>query len=330
MKKGLMFFALAAMGLASCNQFKKAPGGLLYDIVVDKPGPSIQVGDFVSLNFIIKNDADSVVGSSYDQGQPSSQLIPKSQGKGDVIDGLLFLSEGDSAVLKINIDSLTHGTPRAKGLKGKYMIYDIKIVKVIQKGNLSQQVFMGRCQAYISSLADAAKKKEPGMIKNYIATNNLKVTTTASGLNYVITKQGAGDKPAPGDTVSVYYVGKFMNGKAFDTNIKSEAEKAKLQINPMNPYKPIKFVLGVQGMIPGWNEGLALLNKGSKATFVLPSSLGYGERGYNIIGPYTPLAFDVELVDITHPDPNAPKPKPAMPAMQVRPMPTQTPPPAKK
>jgi FKBP-type peptidyl-prolyl cis-trans isomerase FkpA len=209
-------------------------------------------------------------------------------------------------------------------------IYDIKIVKVIPKGNLSQQVFMGRCQAYIGTLADAAKKKEPITIKNYIASNNLKLTTTASGLQYVITQQGTGDKPAPGDTVLVNYVGRFLNGKVFDTNIKAEAIKAKLEINPMNPYKPVKFTMGIQGIIKGWNEGLALLSKGGKETLVVPSSLGYGDRGYQIIGPYTPMTFDVELVDVTHPNPNAPKPTPPASMLQVHPMPGQTKPAAAK
>jgi FKBP-type peptidyl-prolyl cis-trans isomerase FkpA len=282
---------------------------------VDKSGPSVQPGDFVSINYIIKNDADSVLANSFESGQESYQLMPKPRYKGDVIAGLSYLSEGDSAIIKTNIDSLNEGKPRPPGgMKGKYMIYVIKVEKVIAKGNLSQQVFMGRCQAYATSLMDAAKKREPIKIKKYIADNNLKVTTTASGLNYIITTPSSQPKPAVGDTVVVNYVGKFLNGKVFDTSIKSEAVKAKLQINPMNPYKPIRFPLGTQGMIPGWNEGFLLLGKGAKATFVLPSSLGYGERGNQGVGPFTPMVFDVELVDIVHPNPNAPKPvAPPMP-----------------
>ena len=87
----------------------------------------------------------------------------------------------------------------------------------------------------------------------------------------------------------------------------------------MNPYKPIRFTIGTQGMIAGWQEGLQLLNKGSKATLILPSSLAYGEQGYQQIQPFTPLIFDIELVDIIHPNPNAPKPVnmvPPMPAPQ--------------
>ena len=114
--------------------------------------------------------------------------------------------------------------------------------------------------------------------------------------------------PAAGDTVYVNYVGKQTNGKIFDTNIKEQATAAKLPINPMNPYKPIAFPVGQQRVIPGWDEGLLLMNTGAKATFVIPSKLAYADRGNGPIGPYTPLIFDVEMVKIVHPNPNAPKP----------------------
>ena len=75
----------------------------------------------------------------------------------------------------------------------------------------------------------------------------------------------------------------------------------------MQQYKAIRIPVGVKGVIPGWDEGLLLLNKGAKATFVIPSKLAYGEQGYQIIPPFTPLVFDVELVSIIKPDPNAKK-----------------------
>src|ERR1700749_4388270 len=119
MKKRLMFLALAAIGLASCNGgFKKGEGGMLYNIITDKSGPTIQPGDFVSLNLTLKTDADSVVGSTYENGLPFMQPIQKPQTKGDVISGIEMLSEGDSAIIKVNIDTLTKGHPRPPSLKG--------------------------------------------------------------------------------------------------------------------------------------------------------------------------------------------------------------------
>ena len=75
-------------------------------------------------------------------------------------------------------------------------------------------------------------------IKKNIADNNLKVTTTSTGLNYVITKPGSGPLPSVGDTVYVNYTGRRTNGKVFDTSIKEIAVKEKL-FNPMRPYAPI-------------------------------------------------------------------------------------------
>lgn len=318
MKKRLMFLAIAAIGLASCNGgFNKGPGGMLYKIIDDKSGPSIKEGDFVSINFILKNDADSVLVSSYEMGHQVPQIVQKPQTKGDIYTGLEYLSEGDSAVIKLNIDSISKGHPKPTNIKGKYVVYVIKVEKVISKGNLTDEVFAGRYKDYLKSLSDFDKKAEPGKIKKYIDDNKLKTLSTASGLSYVITSPGTDPKPVLGDTVVVNYTGKFVTGKVFETSVKAEALKAKIPINPMNPYKPIHFAIGTKGMIAGWDEGMRLLGKGGKAVFILPSSLAYGEQGNGPIQPFTPLVFEVELVDIIKPNPNAPKPvAPVMPNMQ--------------
>ena len=320
-----MFFALAAIGLASCNGgFKKGEGGLLYNIHVDKGGPSIKEGDFISVNLIAKTDGDSVLFSTYETGHPSLTLLPKPQFKGDIYAALKFLAEGDSATIKTSIDStMKKGVPRPP-FKGKYIIYEVKVEKVIAKGNLSDQVFAGRYGDYIKTLSEAAKKAEPVKIKKYIADNNLKVTQTASGLNYIITKQGSGIKPVPGDTVVVNYTVKLTSGKVLETSVRAEAQKAKIPANPMSPYKPVRFAIGVKGMIKGWDEGMQLLNKGATATLILPSDLAYGGQGYQQIQPFTPLVFDVELVDVVPPNPNAPKPAaPVMMPAQAQPQPVK-------
>jgi FKBP-type peptidyl-prolyl cis-trans isomerase FkpA len=322
MKKRLMFLTLAAIGLASCNGgYKKGDAGLLYNIVVDKGGPSIKEGDFISVNIIAKTDADSVLFSTYDSGHPSFTVLPKSQAKGDVYSGLKMLSEGDSAIIKINIDSTMKKGAAKLPFKGKYIVYQVKVEKVISKGNLSDTVFNGRLQAYLKTETDRMKKDEPAKIKKYIADNKLSAKQTPSGLYYVITKPGSGPMPVSGDTVVVNYTVKSLANKVFESSVKSEALKAKLPINPMNPYKPIRFPLGAQGMIQGMDEGMHLLNKGATATLILPSALAYGERGNGQIQPFTNLVFNVELVDIIHPNPNAPKPAPSM----VPPMPSQNP-----
>ncbi len=313
-----MFIAIAAIGLASCKGgFKTGDGGLLYNIHVDKPGANLQPGDFISLNLTLKNEADSVLGSTYDMGNPINNIMQKAQQKGDVSSGLLMLSEGDSATLKLAIDTMfKKGAPRPPGMKGKYLIYEVKVEKVIPKGTLTDAVFQAKVADYFKVQAEKIKKAEPAKIKKFIADKGLKTTTTASGLQYVINKPGSGPLPVNGDTAVVNYTGKLLNGKFFDSSLKEEAVKAKQPMDPRRQFAPIRIAIGEGKVIKGWDEGLLLLNKGAKATFVIPSNLGWGEQGFPpAIGPYTPVWFEVEMVEIVKPNPNAPKP-PVAPAIR--------------
>jgi FKBP-type peptidyl-prolyl cis-trans isomerase FkpA len=311
MKKKLMLLAVAAISIAGCKNFKQGDGGTLYNIVQHKGGALIKEGDVVSLEGVIKNDGDSVLSSTYDAGHPASFLVPKAQFKGDLMWGLQMLSEGDSAVFKINVDTMAKksGQPKPPGFKGKYYIYSLRIVKVFSKEKgQPDSVFQKKVSEYFKGLSEKTKAEEPNKIKQYIAAKKLTVTTTPSGLNYIITAPGSGAKPAPGDTAIANYTGTFLNGKVFDTSVQDVAKKAgKLQ--PGRPYAPAHFAVGAHAVIPGLDEGLLLLPKGAKATFIIPSSLAYGEQGaQGLIGPFTPLVFEIEIIDVKHADPNAPKP----------------------
>ncbi|SDP98415.1 FKBP-type peptidyl-prolyl cis-trans isomerase [Mucilaginibacter sp. OK268] len=305
-----MFLSLAAIGLASCNGgFKQGDGGLLYNIHTSKGGAKIKEGDFISLNMVVKTDGDSVLNSTYESGQPTRMAMPKPQAKGDVVAGIGLLGEGDSATFKIASDSIFKGgQQRPPGFKSKYLVFVVKVEKVIAKGALNEQVFRGRVMDYIKSQGDALKAQEPAKIKKYIADHNLTLTKTASGLQYIITTPGTGEKPAVGDTAVVNYTGKMVSGKVFDTSIKAEALKAKIPVDPMRQFAPIRIPVGQAKVIPGWDEGLQLLNKGAKAIFIIPSDIAYKDQGIGPIGPYSPLVFEMEMVDVVKPNPNAPKP----------------------
>jgi FKBP-type peptidyl-prolyl cis-trans isomerase len=308
MKKNVMFLLFAVVALASCNGgFKKGNAGMLYNIYTDKSGPRIKDGDFVVFNLIIKTDADSLLVNTYDGGRSVQQLVQRPQTKNDVFAAMEMLTQGDSATFKVSMDSLFKKGTRPPQIKGKYIIYQMKIEKVLPKGNLSDQVFQGRVMDYMKNIGEAYKKQEPIAINKYIADHNLKTTQSPGGIQYVITQPGSGPNAASGDTVEVNYTAKYLNGNVFETNVAEEAKKDK-KFNPLQQYKPIHIALGTQGLIQGWNEGMQLLNKGAKATLIIPSKMAYGEQGYRQIGPYTPLVFDVQLVNIIHPNPNAPKP----------------------
>ncbi len=106
-----------------------------------------------------------------------------------------------------------------------------------------------------------------------------------SGLRYKIIQKGSGVKAEKGKTVSVHYKGQLTDGTVFDSSYKRN--------------QPIDFPLGVGQVIPGWDEGIQLLNVGDKARLVIPSHLAYGSTGAGgVIPPDATLVFDVELVDV--------------------------------
>ncbi len=109
---------------------------------------------------------------------------------------------------------------------------------------------------------------------------------TASGLRYKLIQEGNGKKAESGKEVSVHYEGSLLSGQVFDSSYKRSA--------------PIDFQLGVGKVIPGWDEGIALLKVGDKARFVIPSELAYGSAGAGgVIPPNATLIFDVELMGVS-------------------------------
>ena len=142
----------------------------------------------------------------------------------------------------------------------------------------------------------------------YLATTKATATATPSGLQYVLLQKGTDVKPTDGSTIYFYYAGYFEDGNLFDSNYVDVA-KTFGQFNQaredQNGYQPFPFQAGRKdGMIPGFLEGLSLMNIGDKMLFFLPSKLAYGERGAGgVIPPNTDLVFEVEISD------KAPTPK---------------------
>ena len=113
-------------------------------------------------------------------------------------------------------------------------------------------------------------------------SNNKSVYTTKSGLKYRKLKDGNGKKPKVTDRVKVHYTGKLINGTTFDSSVERG--------------EPITFALNQ--VIPGWTEGLQLMDEGSKYLLYIPYNLGYGEQQAGSIPPGSTLIFEVELLEI--------------------------------
>jgi FKBP-type peptidyl-prolyl cis-trans isomerase len=316
MKKNLIILGFAALTFAGCKQFKDGPGDLKYIIHEYKDGATAKEGDFLAIKFIQKTEEDSILASSFDTDRPVFLAQQKASFKGDIYDGLAMLSEGDSATFKVNLDSMAaKGMPKPTNTKGKYMLFTIKVDRIIPKGKLQDSVFQNKVNAFIKGEVDKAKNQEAGRISSYISSKDLKPTATASGLQYIITQQGNGPKAAVGDTVKLDYTGMFLSGKVFDTSVQSIAQKAGTY-NAQRPYEPMKVPAGVNSTIPGFDEALLLFPKGTKATIIIPSKLAYGEQGTQAIPPYMPIVFDIEIVDVVKGKPGVaqqPMPLPGMP-----------------
>jgi FKBP-type peptidyl-prolyl cis-trans isomerase len=182
-----------------------------------------------------------------------------------------FLATG----VEIDIESAAAGLRDSLGKKTPKMTPDV--------ANSLIQTAVAEVQAKVAAANAAAEK-------DYLAANGKKpgVKTTASGLQYKVVTEGTGPKPALTDVVSVDYVGTFTDGTTFDSSIARG--------------EPATFPL--ENVIPGWTEGLQLVNVGGSIELTIPSALAYGPDGSGdgaIPGNAT-LIFSVSLLSIEPPE----------------------------
>jgi len=158
------------------------------------------------------------------------------------------------------------------------VIPDAELTQLKQElGAKMQQEQMAKSQ----EMGDKNKKEGEA----FLTENKTKkgVITTASGLQYIVIKEGTGPKPAATDKVKVHYTGTLIDGTKFDSSYDRK--------------EPVTFP--VNGVIPGWSEGLQLMHVGGKYKLFVPSNLAYGPRGAGQqIGPDATLIFEVELLSI--------------------------------
>ena len=121
------------------------------------------------------------------------------------------------------------------------------------------------------------------LISNYIEREQIAAVPSPTGLYKVILTPGKGTQTAANKTVTVHYVGMFVEGTEFDNSYKRN--------------RPFTFKLGEDLVIPGWEEGIATMKKGEKARLVVPSNLAYGPEGTKGIPPFSTLIFDIEMID---------------------------------
>lgn len=288
MKKTISKIMLALLAVAfvfsfsSCNKHKgykqDKESGLYYKFyVLNKDSVQAQTGDVVSLIYQLSLE-DSILVPSV----PIQELVQESIYNGDVYDAIRMMHVGDSATFIMNADTFFHYMGGSNPFDKKELYFTFKMTELMPKAEVDA-IMQAQEEQYNEYIAQA-RAAEDSLMQNYIAKNKIKVAPTASGLFFISKKAGKGVQATAGKKVSVHYVGKLLDGTEFDNSVKRG--------------EPIEFVLGQGQVIPGWDEGIAMMKEGEKAVLLIPSKLAYGERGNQAIPPCAPLVFDVELVKV--------------------------------
>lgn len=197
--------------------------------------------------------------------------------------------------LKTFLDSVSYavGQDMYSNWENQHLGFDYnKVIKGLKNCMDGKVVFtpeqigeiMQRYQVILQERARAEFEKNVADGKKFIeeVRNNKSVYATESGLCYRRVKAGNGKKPTINDQVKVHYTGKLIDGKVFDSSVERK--------------EPITFPLNA--VIPGWTEGLQLMDEGSKYILYIPQNLGYGDRAVGAIPAGSTLVFEVELLEI--------------------------------
>jgi len=284
----ISMFALAIVVLGTFSSCSKHKGftqdktGFYYKFhVQNKDATPVQMGDLVEMLHTLRSN-DSV----FLDNQIMQLLVRESVFKGDLYDALLTMHQGDSATFIMNIDTFFHyffGIEDYKPeVKNRDIYLDITIKNITSAEEFSKQQELREEQMRIEM--EKMKLAEDSLLTNYIQSHGIKVKPTASGLYYIQQVAGKGKKAEKNKNVSVHYTGKLLNGQEFDSSVGRD---------------PIIIPLGQGRVIPGWEEGIALMKEGGKAQLIIPSDLGYGSYGAgSLIPPYATLIFDVELLKV--------------------------------
>lgn len=300
MKKSIVMLAAMAMmmvgTMSACAEKNPYPGyeknqnGLYYQFFSQNEGELPQVGDLIELKICCMiNDTTPLIPNTQNMMKLQEPAFP-----GDLNEGLAMMHKGDSASFIVNTDSTFKYMFMQPTLPAEFnftdvMRFEIKVVDFMPEKVYAQNFandVKNRNAVRITQLqndhpeetAKAAKE-----LAEYLANNKIEAVPTETGLYYVVTEPGNGEKPEVGKPVTMHYTGKLLNGTVFDSSVERN--------------QPFQFVLGVGQVIPGWDEGVQLMTKGEKGLFYIPYYLAYGERDMGDIPPFSNLIFEVELID---------------------------------
>lgn len=262
----IAFVALLALSACSGageaveeNQVVTLDSGVKLEITQAGDGVLPQSGQKVTVHYKGMLLDSSVFDNSFERGEPITFQV----GIGQVIpgwdQGIAQLSKGAKAIITIPAE-MAYGAMERPGIPANStLVFEVEIID-IQDG--------------------------PQPIAHEVHNvEGIEPIVTPTGLKVYVVEEGTGEQAQPGRMVSVHYHGQLEDGTKFDSSFERG--------------EPIEFMLGQGRVIPGWEEGIAMLNAGAKAQLVIPSELAYGDRGAGgVIPPGATLVFDVELLEV--------------------------------
>ena len=305
MRKVSFVAALAILALSACKEsFKKGEKGLEYKIIADGSGDKVKMGEFMHLEigqFYNNGKSDSLISDSRTSPQgPMIQALDTVSIPSEFSSILKQMRKGDSVVVRVLTDSIFKDMPQAMPpafKKGHYLLTTIKMVDIFKTATAADSAkikAMELAQQRMKIQADEQVKKDDKILQDLFAKNNTKVVKGALGTYVEIIQPGTGPNADTASVVKINYTGKTMEGKTVDSN----TDPAFNHVQPLLANLTSDASLGMR-VVPGWNDGLVLLNKGAKAKFYIPSSLAYGPQGNGgDIAPNAILIFDIEVLDI--------------------------------
>jgi len=284
---------IATMMITSCSKypgFKKTESGIFYKYYVEsKDTTKVTEGSMLTMNIKWRlriADKDSVLFNSADNPKPFEISQAKSEFKGDIYEAFAMLHKGDSVTFIVNAKDFYTKTAKypqlPPGIDSTTMLYfDVKL--------LNCETMEARQKAEMAK-AEKFKNEEPGKIQVYIAKNKVTVAPTASGIYVIAQNQGSGRGIAKTDFVKINLTVSSIEGKKI--------------FSTLDQNRPITFEYGKPFDTKGFDEAIGTMKKGSKATVVVPSAMGFGEQGkkdmngQDIITPYSPVVYDIEVLDL--------------------------------
>jgi FKBP-type peptidyl-prolyl cis-trans isomerase FkpA len=305
MRKISFVAALAILALSACKEsFKKGEKGLEYKITASGSGDKLKIGDIMHLE----------IGQYYNNGKTDSLMSDsRTSPQGPMIQPFDTLSippefsailkqirKGDSVTVRILTDSAFKDAPdrMPPGFKkGHYILTTLKLVDIYKNAaaaDSARSKAMEMAQVRMKAQQEEQIKKDDKIIADLLKKDKITASKGELGTYVQIIQAGTGPNVDTSSVVKINYTGKTLEGTTFDSN----TDPAFNHVRPLLANLTNDPSLGMR-VVPGWNDGLKLLNKGAKAKFYIPSSLAYGAQGNGReIGPNAILVFDIEVLDI--------------------------------